>query len=328
MTIDWSPIREAIEEGRNFLITSHVNPEADAIGSMVALARFLQGLSQSVRMVSPSAIPESCRFLDPAGEIVLFDPSRADALLRAADVVFIVDLSCWSQLGSFADPLKESSARRICIDHHQDPDEDIASVLIRDPSAAAAGVLIYELIRDLDGDMTPAIAEALYAAIITDTGSFRFANTDARALRIGADLVERGVRPELVYQKVFENRKWASAKLLAPVFTTLGKSVNGKLAWISATRKMLTETGANQGDMDGFIDQIRAIRGVEVCVFFKEADEGVVRVSLRSNGSVDVQRFAQSLGGGGHTRAAGLTVEGTVEEAIGKVIAGLESLVR
>lgn len=328
VSIDWGPVGRLIEKNRRFVVTSHANPEADAAGSQVALARYLQGLSKSVRMVSPSPTPESCRFLDPDGEIVLFDPGRASALLGAVDLVFILDLSSWKQLGSFADHLRSDKIQRVCIDHHKDPDEDIAQMIVRDDTAAATGVLIYEMIQALGGEMTPAIVQALYAALATDTGSFRFANTDARALRIGADLVEAGAKPESIYRKVFENRRWAAVKLLPAVFSTLGRSANGALAWVHITREMLAEAGGRYDDTDSYIDLLRAIKGVEVCAIFKEGENGIARVSLRSTGSVDVQRFARSFGGGGHTRAAGLSFEGTVEEAIGSVIAGLEMLVR
>jgi len=327
VSIDWGPVGRIIEENRTFIVTAHVNPEADAIGSQVALAGYLQMLSKSVRMVGPSPTPESCRFLDPKGEIILFDPGRAEALLGSVDVVFIVDLSSWGQLGGFGEYLRNDKIQRVCIDHHKNPDDDIAQLALVDDTAAAAGLLIYEMITSLGGEITPRIAEALYAAIVTDTGSFRFANTDGRVLRAGAELVERGVKPEQVYRRVFENRRWASVKLMPAVFSTLGRSANGRLAWVHITRKMLADAGGRFDDTDGYIDVLRALKGVEVCAVFKEGEEKVTRVSLRSNGHVDVQRYALSLGGGGHTRAAGLTIQGTVEEAIGTVVSGLESLV-
>ncbi len=325
--MDWKDVGRVIEGGRTFIVTSHVNPEADAIGSMVALTLFLRELSRSVRMVSPSPIPESCRFLDPGGEIVLFDRGREEALFRDVDALFIVDLSSWGQLGAFAEAVRGGDFARVCIDHHRNPDDDIATIVKRDTSAAAAGVLIYEMIAALGGRITPPIAEALLAAVVTDTGSFRFANTDARALRVAADLVEAGAKPEAIFRKVFEDRRWPSVKLLPHVFSTLGKSSNGAIAWVQITGDMLAAAGGRYDDTEGYIDHLRAVKGVEVCAIFKEGDEGTVRVSLRSTGSVDVEHFARSHGGGGHTRAAGLTFEGTIEEAIGAIIPGLEALI-
>ncbi|MBN1824837.1 MAG: bifunctional oligoribonuclease/PAP phosphatase NrnA [Candidatus Eisenbacteria bacterium] len=326
-SIDWSPVAAAMEEGRSFLVTSHVNPEGDAIGSEMALVRFLRQRGKTVRIVNPSPTPENCRFLDPEGEIIVYDPSREEAVLRGVDTVFVLDLSSWDQLGDFAEPLRLRGPRRVCIDHHRGPDEDIAEVLIRDTSAAAAGLLVYEMIRELGGDFDAAMVEALYATIIIDTGSFHFSNTDARALRAAADLVERGARPDRIYRYAFEDRRWASAKLLAPVLSTLDRTGDGRIAWIHVTREMIKKANGRYEDVEGFIEIPRGVRGVEVCAFFKEHDPETIRISLRSNGDVDLHRFAQSHGGGGHSKAAGITFQGSLEEAIRGIVSGLEALV-
>jgi phosphoesterase RecJ-like protein len=325
--IDWSEARRVIEGNRSFLVTSHQNPEGDAIGSEIALVRHLRERGKSVRIVNPSPTPENCRFLDPEGEIILFDPDRAGAVLQGVDAILIVDLSSWAQLGSFAEVLKSAPQIRVCIDHHLEPDADIAEVAVIDTSAAAAGVLVYELIRDMGGPISLPTAEALYAAILVDTGSFRFSNADARALRAGADLVALGVRPERIFRDAFENRSFASVRLLALALETLGRKAGGRIVWAHVTRPMLSKAQANLEDADGFIEVLRAIRGVEVCALFKEQAPDSIRVSLRSQGQVNVQRFARALGGGGHAKAAGLTYSGSMEEAVRAVVAGLEALV-
>ena len=326
-SIDWGPVIRVIEENKSFLITSHVNPEGDAIGSEVALARFLRERSKRVRIVNPTPTPEACRFLDRDGEIIVFDPSRADAVLGDVCAVLILDLSSWGQLGALGDVLRERDPFRICIDHHRDPDDDIAPVKVIDPTASAAGLLVYELIREMGGTISTPIAEAIYAALIVDTGCFRFSNTDERTLRVAADLIAAGVRPDRVYRSSFENRRFASAKLIPSVFETLGRKSGGKVVWIQVTREMLANAGATHEDTEHYIEFLRTIRGAEVCAVLKEHDGGTVRVSLRSTGDVDVHNFARSFGGGGHAKAAGLTVSGTMEEAVQKVVSGLEALV-
>ncbi|MBM3319897.1 MAG: DHH family phosphoesterase [Candidatus Eisenbacteria bacterium] len=325
--IDWSPVRRVINEQSSFLVTSHVNPEGDAIGSEVALAGFLRERGKSVRIVNPSPTPENCRFLDPKGEIVLFDADRAGELLAGIEAIFIVDLSSWPQLGPFADTVRRFQSIRVCIDHHRAPDAEIARISVIDETAAAAGLLVYELIRDTGAPISLPIAEALYAALLVDTGSFRFSNTDARALRAAAELVGLGVRPERAYRDAFENRRGAFVRLLPLAFAALGSTSGGKILWVSVTRRMLEEARADFEDTDGYIELLRAVRGVEVCALFKEVEEGRVRVSLRSTGKVELHRFAASFGGGGHAKAAGLTVEGSLEEAVRSVTAGLEALV-
>jgi phosphoesterase RecJ-like protein len=327
-TLPWDRVGKILEEKRSFLLTTHVNPEGDAIGSEVALARFLRSRSRHVRIVNPSPTPEQCRFLDPEGEIILFETGRAERVFADVDCVLIVDLSSWSQLGSFADPLRESGIPRVCIDHHTDPDPDIADLLLIDDSASAAGLLVFEMVKALGEPIPPVVAEPLYAAIITDTGCFRFSNTDARTFLAAAELIECGVRPDLAYRDAFENRRWASAKLLPPIFSTLDKTSDGKIAWVQVTKKMLAQAGGRFEDAEGVIEILRGIRGVEVCVVFKEQGEKKIRASLRSTGRVDLHRFAQSHGGGGHSKAAGLTYDGSLEEAISAVITGLEELAR
>ncbi|MFH1277156.1 MAG: bifunctional oligoribonuclease/PAP phosphatase NrnA [Candidatus Eisenbacteria bacterium] len=324
--IDWGPVRRPLEENRSFLVTSHVNPEADAIGSEMALARFLRERGAAVRIVNPTPTPVNCRFLDPEGEIIIFDKGRANAVLDDVCAVVILDLSSWVQLGAFGDAIRERDPFRICIDHHLEPDPGIAPVSVIDPTAAATGILIHELIGEMGGTSTPAIAEALYAALIVDTGCFRFSNTDERALRTAAELVRAGVRPERAYREAFENRRLASVKLLPLVFAALERGSGGKVLAVRVTKEMLSEAGARHEDTEGFIELLRAVKGVEVCAVFKEQKPERIRVSLRSTGDVDVSRFARSFGGGGHAKAAGLTVEKSMEEAVGLVLSGLDAL--
>lgn len=326
--IDWGPVIGPLEENRSFLVTSHVNPEADAIGSEMALARFLRERGKSVRIVNPTPTPVTSRFLDPEGEIIIFDRDRTSAVMDDVCAVLVLDLSSWVQLGDFGEAIRERDPFRICIDHHLEPDPDIAPIAVIDPSAAATGVLVHELIREMGGPLTPSIADALYAALAVDTGSFRFSNTDERAFRTAAELVRAGVRPERVYRDSFENRRLASVKLLPLVFGALERGSGGKVLAVRATREMLTEAGARHEDTEGFIEILRAVQGVEVCAVFKEHKPDKIRVSLRSTGDVDVSRFARSFGGGGHAKAAGLTIEKSMEEAVGAVLSGLDALLK
>lgn len=326
-TIDWAPVRRVIDDHGSFLVTSHVNPEGDAIGSEVALARFLRERGKTVRIVNPTPTPDNCRFLDPEGEIILADASRAGAVFDGVEAVLIVDLSSWVQLGDFAESVRSSKLPRVCIDHHLEPDADIADVRVIDRTAAAAGLLVYELLRDIGGPISTPIAEALYAALLVDTGSFRYSNTDERTLRAASELVRLGVKPDRVYRDAFENRRLASVRLLPLAFATLGRKAAGKILWITVTREMLAKAGATLEDAEGYVELLRAVRGAEVCVFFKENEPDKVRVSLRSTGSVDLNRFARSFGGGGHAKAAGLTIDGSMAEAVRRVVEGLEAVV-
>jgi len=181
-------------------------------------------------------------------------------------------------------------------------------------------MMVYELIREAGGEITRAIADAVYSTIITDTGVFRFSNTDARTFRIAAELCDRGVDPYSSYRRVFANKTWGTGRLVGPVLSTVQSAADGRLAWIEATLKSFADAGATYDDSDGFIDLVRAIKGVELVLFFKEIPGGKVKVSLRSNGRVDAYAVALGFGGGGHRMAAGMKVDGPMEDAVDTVV--------
>jgi phosphoesterase RecJ-like protein len=312
----WSRIREFIERHDSFVVTSHINPDGDAIGSEIALAHFLRQLGKSVLVMNSTDTPEVLRFLDPDDEIRVYGEPETQHLLDAVDAAIIVDVNNWEHLGYIARALQTRALPRICIDHHQESVEGFADYTVSDTSAAATGLLILEFIRMCKAPVTRPIADALYAAIITDTGTFRFSNTDTRVLRAAADLCEAGCNPFEMHRKVFGSKTWGAGRMLGPVLSTLESTSGGRLAWISATLEMVNNAGATHDDMDGFVDLVRAIKGVELVIFFKEMSEGDIKVSLRSNGNVDAHAIAKHFGGGGHIMASGMRVPGPLPHAI------------
>jgi phosphoesterase RecJ-like protein len=311
----WNDVARAIKGYKRFVITTHVNPEGDAIGAEIALAAFLEDLGKQVTIVNSSPTPQNSRFMDPSRSIRVHPGDYEASILEQTDCTIIVDVNNWDHLGTFAPVLKASRKPRICIDHHMGGDKDIADIVVSDVSAAAAGLLIYELIRFMDGRITPRIADAVYAAIITDTGSFRFTNTDERVFRAATELVAMGVQPFAIFRQIFQ-RSPAAVRLLGPVLSTLQATPDGKLGWIHATRAMFEEAKAEYEDSDGLLEIVRSTQGVEFCLFFKELPSGKVKVSLRSNGRVDVYEIAKKHGGGGHRMAAGATLDGPMARAI------------
>ncbi len=311
----WNDVVRAIGDHQRFVITTHVNPEGDAIGSEIALAAFLEDLGKEPTIVNSSPTPQNSRFLDPSRSIRVYPGDYDARILEKTDCTVILDVNNWDHLGAFAATLKASTQPRLCIDHHVGGDADIADIVVSDTSAAATGLQIYELIRFMKGKMTPRIADAVYAAIITDTGTFRFSNTDERVLRAATELVRSGVEPFVIHRQVFQ-RSPAAVKLVGPVLSTLESTSDGKLAWIHATRAMFEKAEAEYEDSDGLLEIVRSTSGVEFCLFFKELPSGKIKVSLRSNGRVDVYEIAKSHGGGGHRMAAGATLNGPMKNAI------------
>jgi bifunctional oligoribonuclease and PAP phosphatase NrnA len=322
----WAAIRQFIDRHHSFVVTSHINPDGDAIGSEIALTLFLLQLGKRVVIINSTETPEVLRFLDVQNEIRIYGDAETRTLVDAADACIIVDVNNWEQLGNIGRALQARLLPRACIDHHQGTTPGFADQTVSDTTAAATGLLIYEMIRAYAGTVSRPIADALYAAIITDTGTFRFSNTDERVLRAAAELCKLGVSPFEMHRKVFGSKSWGAGRLLGPVLSTLESEANGKLAIISATLEMANSAGATYDDMDGFVDLVRAIKGVELVLFFKETEEGDIKVSLRSNGNVDANVLAKRFGGGGHTMASGMRVPGPLPRAIETVVAACRDL--
>jgi phosphoesterase RecJ-like protein len=317
----WDSVQKFIRTYESFLITAHVNPDGDAIGSEVALKSFLEDLGKDALILNASPTPETLSFLDPHNEIQVFGKESDKKMLADFDGIFVLDLNNYEQLGLLSSPVQHSPVPSVCIDHHEGIAEDFASIIVSDTSSAATGILIYELIRSLGGEITQTIADAVYSAIITDTGTFRFSNTDVRALGTALAMVEAGASPVDLHRHVFASKNWATAKLLGPVLGSVESAADGRLAWIQASQELVTGAGGTYDDLDGFVDLIRAIKGVELVLFFKELTDGNVEVSLRSNGNVDAFAIASAFGGGGHKMASGLRVDGPLDKAVERVVA-------
>jgi nanoRNase/pAp phosphatase (c-di-AMP/oligoRNAs hydrolase) len=320
VNIMWQEIIKTIDAYESFLITSHINPDGDALGSEVALKAWLEELGKTALIVNSSPTPDNLAFLDPDGEIHTYKKGDEKELFADIDAVFVLDVNNWEHLGAFGKALRRDNHPRVCIDHHVGAGDDFADVILSDTSYAATGMMIYELIKESGGDITRAIADAVYSTIITDTGTFRFSNTDARTFRVAAELCDLGVDPYASYRRVFANKTWGTGRLLGPVLSSVQSAADGRLAWIEATLKMFSDAGATYDDSDGYVDLVRAIKGVELVLFFKEIPGGKVKVSLRSNGRVDAYAVAFGFGGGGHRMAAGMKVDGPMKDAVDTVV--------
>jgi nanoRNase/pAp phosphatase (c-di-AMP/oligoRNAs hydrolase) len=316
----WKNIQKQIQNNKSFLITTHINPDGDAIGSEVALKLFLEQIGKKTTIVNSSVSPDTLVFLDPEGTIKRFQQNSSTNVLDDIDVIFILDVNNWQHVGAISKVLRTSTLPRVCIDHHVDASEKFADVTVADASYASTGMMVYDLIVSMKGTVTPAMAEAVYATIIADTGTFRFSNTDKRAFVMAAELCDKGVNPHNLYRRVFASKTWGTGRLLGPVLGSVETGADGRLAWISATQEMFKTAGATYDDSDGFVDLVRAIKGVELVLFFKELPDGKIKVSLRSNGIADAHAIASGFGGGGHKMASGLKVDGPMEKAIETVV--------
>ncbi|HEY7912976.1 MAG TPA: bifunctional oligoribonuclease/PAP phosphatase NrnA [Blastocatellia bacterium] len=312
-----SQVVQLIEQKHRFMITSHIRPDGDGIGSGLALYWMLRSLGKEVEVILRDRIPPAYNVL-PGSELVLVQEDVRESF----DAAFIIECSDVFRPG--LPSLKDQFV--VNIDHHSTtvPFGDINWI---DPTAAAVGEMVYNLCKALGTEVTKEIAECIYTALLTDTGSFHFSNTTERTLKIASELVRKGVEPARISQALFYSYPYSKIKLLGRVLSEIERDESGRIAWITMDRDMMYEAGASEEDSDGIVNYALSIDEVEAVAFFKELAEGVYRVSLRSKGKYNVARVAESFGGGGHKNAAGCRVEGDFAEVRQRVIEGLQSAV-
>jgi phosphoesterase RecJ-like protein len=307
--IELRPLIEAIENNNSFLLLSHIDPDGDAIGSLIAMQELLRRRGKEAVAYDRDGVPEIYRFLEGSGEIVSTLPSRP------FDAAIFLECPSARRAGAECGPLVESIPLWVNLDHHED-NANFGHINILAPGAAAVGEIIYDLYEALGEPMDSTIAEALYTAIMTDTGSFKYSNTTPRSHEISGRLIELGAVPDVVYREVYEKLSPAAALLAARAHSTL--TLEDAIACITITRAMLDEVGATAEDTHDIVAFGRPIRTVQVALLFRET-ENDIKVSLRSKGGVDVNKIAVGFGGGGHLRAAGCNIKGTMEEVKEKV---------
>lgn len=302
------------------VVTTHVQPDGDGIGSEVALAHWLLAQGKTVDIINPHAAPRRFAFLEQDIPAPGFEPESAERLLAAADVLAVLDISVPARLGPLEPLVGEYTGEIVVIDHHLGP-TGFRGVDCRDTTASATAELLHELLVDWDAEITPAMATALYAAISYDTGGFRYSNTTARTHRVAAALVDSGADTHEINQRVFESVSPTRARLLSRVFGDFHLEAGGRLAWIALSSDLLEEAGAEPEDVEGVVEALRSLEHVEMAILFKEIEKGATKISLRSLGDVDVAQLAGRFGGGGHKNAAGAFVRQPMGSVVEEVLA-------
>lgn len=309
-------ILKKIEEGRRFLVASHESPDGDALGSTLALTHALREMGKEVVAYNKDGVPPYLDFL-PGAETVL----RSLEGDSSFDVGFVLDAGELRRAGN----LRPFCRTLINIDHHPHS-EDFGEIYWVDEKASASGALVYRLLCAAGARISLPVATCIYAAILSDTGSFRYSNADPEAFRIASEMVGFGVVPWDVATGLYENQSEERLRLLALALATLTVSSCGRLASVSTTLEMMAQTGTGPEHTDGFVNYPRSIRGVEVALYFRQVNGGAYKVGFRSKGRVDVGALARQLGGGGHHNAAGALVDGGLEEVRTSVLARLDAL--
>lgn len=324
-----SPDRRAFHEfvarHRRFLLTTHINPDGDGLGSEVALASWLRSLGKQVTVLNDSIVPQSFAFLIGDVAFESYDAELVERRFSEADALIVLDTSNRQRIGRLAGHLDGHVLPLAIVDHHVSH-QGFGQVNVIEPEASSTGEIVYELIREAGGTLTAPMALALYVALMTDTGSFRYSNTDSHAHRMAADLLAHGVDPQQVHAQVHSHASAGRLRFFGEVLSALEMMDDGRVVVLEASPEQFQRHGLVGADTEGLVDIPRTIAGVDVVALFSEVEAGKVKVSLRSTGRVAIDRVATRHGGGGHLHAAGVMLRGTRAEARALILPELSRL--
>ena len=310
---DLDDVVEALRLAPSVAVLAHIHPEGDAIGATLAATLSLREAGKIAAPYNADPLPPGLSSLPGAGEI-----NREVPIRRPFACYLVLDTADLDRTGGLLEG-RPSDAVVLNVDHHAG-NRRFGNVNWVDPHASSAGEMVYRILRQGGLPIGKEVATNLYAAILTDTGGFRYGNTTPEALRAAARLVECGVAVEEVTAGLYWNRDSREWRLLGEVLTNLRVSEDGRISWIEVTLELLARVGLRHEAADDFIDYARAVQGVEIAVAFKEISPAEVRVSFRSRGANDVARVAKQFGGGGHRNAAGCTLHTSLAEARSRVL--------
>jgi len=310
-------IVKAIHASKSFLICMHIDPDGDTIGSASAFASIVERTGKEFKIFSPNKIPDIYGFIKHMDKVSYeIGPSEHFDVLVAVDCGDIKRIGKEEKIRSLADII-------VNIDHHKD-NTGFGNVNYTRISSST-GELIYDLTKEMKFDIDKEMAEALYVAITTDTGRFKYDNTSAKTFEAAADLVKKGVDPHDISVKVYESRNMSEIRILGRALDKIETSPDGKIAWIKITGKDLSETGSRNEELNGIVDYLRSIKSVEVAYFLRELGGGKIKLNFRSK-SKNVQKIAKEFNGGGHNMAAGAVIDGNIDEVADKVLAVTKGL--
>jgi len=312
-------IIKAINEGHNFLVTAHVRLDGDALGSELAVYLMLKGLGKEAVVYNKDRTPERYQFLPAAHNIV---HNISD--IEHYDTCFILDCSDLTRVGDEAEKIRKIK-KLINIDHHVS-NNGFCSLKMLDAKASSTGELVFRLMQGMRFKMTKDICTNLYAAIITDTGSFRYSSTTKETFLAAGILVGEGANPQRIAENIYESDSPARLKLLAKALSTLSLDMESRVGSMVVTHKDLLEIGAAWEHTEGFVDIPRTVKGIEVSVLYTQREENHFKLSLRSKAKVNVEKVAKKFGGGGHIHAASCWMNGDIDTIKSQIIEAVREL--
>ena len=314
-----------LRPGFTVALSTHINADGDGCGSESALARLLAQVGIRAHIANPTRWPEMFAFL--LGDDVADRSAAGAQALRGIDALVVLDISDVRRLGVLAEHVRALRVPRLLIDHHVPAAEPAGDVLVADTAACATGELVFDLACVMGLTLDPAVARSLYVALLTDTGGFRFSNTSPRCHAIAGQLLAAGVDPEEMYQRIYASVPLGRMYLLRDALDSLEVDSEHGLAWIAIPAGALERYGLRAEELDGLAEHPRSIAGTRMAILFRDLGYGQVKVSFRSTGEVDVNAFARAFQGGGHAKAAGALVPGTLTDVSERVVTAAREFV-
>ena len=319
--INWQHVHQVISDANRIMLTTHENPDGDGLGSESGLYYHFKDIGKDVRIVNYSPLPEDYYFLNDDNIFDTFDESQHTEWMKDVDLVIIFDVGDYVRIRTIVDAIDSHGLKTMNIDHHPHPDDHPFTHNIVDLSAAATGCMVYEYLQIARSEpISKESLEGIYTAVMTDTGCFRYSNTDNKCHEIAIECLAAGIETHTIYQGVYENSTQSRMQLMGEFLTNLHYELDGNLAWFLITQDMVDRANATKADVEGFSDMVRTIRGVEVALMIFEQNEDSCRINFRSKGKYSVNDIAKSLGGGGHAFAAGAVVAGPLQDVKEKAV--------
>jgi len=312
-----------LKRSDEILFTSHVKPDGDGLSSIAALRRWLESLGKTVDLVLPAAPPGRYQFLLPEGPVKVVGRNVTVEQIHIPGLLCIVDTGTWQQLAGLEKLVESCRGRVMVIDHHLTQD-DLADFSLVDPKAAAAVIVVKQLLAEAGFPLDAETASILLAGLATDTDWFRLPNVDAEVFRHAAELTAAGAVPWEVHERLFLGDDLAKVRLLGFALAGLKSALGGRAMVMRLTREIFRKIGTDAADTENLINESMKVRGTLAAAMLVETDSDDVRVSLRSRPGIDVGRIAERFGGGGHVRASGLRMRGSLDEVEGRVLAALD----
>ena len=327
MRLDWASLLEALRDARSFVLTSHVRPDCDALGSELGMRGILEAIGKDVRIVNAQATPPNLKWIDPDHRLESLAEGVKKEDLVGRDMLIVLDTSAWAQLGVMAEVARAMREKVLVIDHHVSED-DLSDRWFKDTSAEATARIVYEIGLRLKVPLTERIATPLYAGLSTDTGGVRFPNVSGETFRVASRLVDAQANPTAIYRELFEQDSIARLHLVGRTLAGAEVSHGGRVIVSTVRQSDIKEVRAVPSDTEDLVNLTLAVKGTEVAAILIEQPDGRIKTSFRSRCNVDCNALAARFGGGGHKAAAGAILPGPFDAAREQVLAAVDAACR